>query len=136
MLSRVVALPSKNDVLTTFESQSSYPIIPMFGDVFGEDINYLLLAVKGSVVSAWVESGMECIRNIMHDGTVEYEVYLADDMGGQSACFVGDFDKTGEFLTRVNSEAIIEDQDAPFDIAEDMGCSPISRRLHQDELMD
>jgi len=136
LLSRVVALPSKNDVLKTFESQSSYPLMPMFGDMFGADINYLLLSIKSSRISSWIEYGMECVRNVLNDGKMEYEVYLADEMGSQSVCFIGDFEKMGEFLNRVNLEAIIEDQDAPFDIAEDMGCSPSSTNLHQEQLMD
>lgn len=136
LLSRVVALPSKNDVLTTFKTQSSYPLMPMFGDMFGADINYLLLSIKSSVVASWIEYGMECVRNVLNDGAIEYEVYLADEMGSQSACFVGDFERMGEFLDRVNSETVLEDQDAPFDIAEDMGCSPNNIDLHQEQLMD
>lgn len=136
LLSRVIALPSKNDIETTFKSQSDYPVMPMFGDYFGADINYLLLAMKGSNIASWIEYGMECNRDVMADGTVEYEVYLADDMGGQSACFVGCFEKMNEFLSRVESEAFLEDQDAPFEIAEDMGCSPIGTEHYNDELMD
>lgn len=136
LLSRVVALPSKNDIATTFKSQSDYPVMPMFGDYFGADINYLLLAMKGSNIASWIEYGMECNRDVMADGTVEYEVYLADELGGQSACFVGCFEKMSQFLSRVESEANLEDQDSPFDIAEDMGCSPISIEHHHDELMD
>lgn len=136
LLSRIVALPSCNDVETTFKSQSHYPIMPMFGDYFGADINYMLLAMKNSNLAAWVEYGMECNRDIMADGTAEYEVYLADELGGQSGCFVGNFEQMQEFLVRVEAEAPTEDLDAPFDIADDMGCSPLSADIEQDVLMD
>lgn len=136
LLSRMVALPAKNDVETTFNSQSHYPVMPMFGDYFGADINYMLLAMKNSNLASWVEYGMECNRDIMADGSAEYEVYLADELGGQSGCFVGNFEQMQEFLARVEKEAPSDDLDAPFDIAEEMGCSPVSANLQQDVLMD